>query len=64
VGRQPWVIAGVLRTRDAVTPMPGLWVPFTVFTALYLGLAAVVVYLLLRITAIRPATRKAGEAAA
>ena len=28
LGRQPWVIQGVLRTRDAVTPMPGLVVPF------------------------------------
>jgi cytochrome d ubiquinol oxidase subunit I len=42
VGRQPWVISGLLRTRDAVTPMPGLIVPFTVITVLYvlLGLAA------------------------
>src|SRR5919112_1991563 len=24
VGRQPWIIQGVLRTADAVTPMPGL----------------------------------------
>ena len=24
VGRQPWIIYGVLRTRDALTPMPGL----------------------------------------
>jgi len=31
VGRQPWVIHGVLRTADAVTPMPGLVVPFATF---------------------------------
>src|SRR3712207_8617394 len=24
VGRQPWIIQGVMRTKDAVTPMPGL----------------------------------------
>ena len=30
VGRQPWVVYGVLRTADAVTPMPGLVVPFVV----------------------------------
>ncbi len=48
VGRQPWIIYGVMRTPDAVTPMPGLWVPFTAFTVLYLGLALVVVWLLWR----------------
>lgn len=49
VGRQPWVIHGVLRTADAVTPMPGLVVPFTVFTILYLFLGVTVVGLLRRI---------------
>ena len=34
IGRQPWVIYGILRTADAVTPMPGLVVPFVTFTAL------------------------------
>jgi cytochrome d ubiquinol oxidase subunit I len=43
VGRQPWVVQGVLRTATAVTPMPGLVVPFVVFTLLYLALAAIVV---------------------
>jgi len=43
VGRQPWVVQGLLRTSDAVTPMPGLAVPFTTFTLLYLCLSAVVV---------------------
>jgi cytochrome d ubiquinol oxidase subunit I len=48
VGRQPWVISGVLRTADAVTPMPGLIVPFCTFTAIYLGLAAAVFLVLWR----------------
>lgn len=48
VGRQPWVIYGVLRTADAVTPMPGLVVPFAVFTLLYLFLGTIVVFLLTR----------------
>ncbi|HVB32333.1 MAG TPA: cytochrome ubiquinol oxidase subunit I [Gemmatimonadaceae bacterium] len=43
VGRQPWVVQGLLRTADAVTPMPGLIVPLTVFTLLYVVLGAVVV---------------------
>jgi len=42
VGRQPWVVQGVLRTADVVTPMPGLVVPFLGFTALYVMLALVV----------------------
>ena len=48
VGRQPWVIQGVLRTADAVTPMPGLVVPFLFFTLLYVALSAAVIWLLRR----------------
>ena len=46
VGRQPWIIYGVLKTADAVTPMKGLAIPFALFTVLYLFLAVVVVLLL------------------
>ncbi|MEP7064582.1 MAG: cytochrome ubiquinol oxidase subunit I [Gemmatimonadota bacterium] len=46
VGRQPWVIYGILRTADAVTPMPGLIVPFLTFTALYCFLGVIVALLL------------------
>ena len=38
----------VMLTSDAVTPMPGLVVPFVVFTIIYLGLGAVVVALIRR----------------
>ncbi len=48
VGRQPWIIYGVLRTADAVTPMPGLYAPFVGFTLIYLGLAAAVATILVR----------------
>ncbi len=54
VGRQPWIIYNVLRTADAVTPVPGLTVTFLTFTALYLVLAAVVVWLLRRQVAESP----------
>jgi len=47
-GRQPWIIYGVMRTRDAVTPMPRLVVPFAIFTAAYIFLAMIVVLLLRR----------------
>ena len=46
VGRQPWIIHGVMRTADAVTPMPGLAIPFVTFSVLYLVLGVVVVVLL------------------
>jgi cytochrome d ubiquinol oxidase subunit I len=45
VGRQPWAVQGLIRTADAVTPMPGLVVPFVLFTVLYLGLGATVAVL-------------------
>ena len=47
-GRQPWIIYGVMRTEDAVTPMRWIAAPFAVFTALYLFLAVMVVVLLRR----------------
>jgi cytochrome d ubiquinol oxidase subunit I len=49
VGRQPWIIYDIMRTQDAVTPMPGLWVPLVAFAALYLMLAVMVVALLTRL---------------
>jgi cytochrome bd ubiquinol oxidase subunit I len=54
VGRQPWIIQGVMRTAQAVTPMPGLRVPFVTFTLIYIFLAAVVVWLLIRQVAESP----------
>lgn len=47
VGRQPWIVYGVLRTRDAVTPMPGLVVPLVGMFATY-ALLTVVTALVLR----------------
>ncbi len=48
VGRQPWIIQGIMRTIDAVTPMPGINYSFYLFTTLYLSLAIVVIFLLYR----------------
>jgi cytochrome d ubiquinol oxidase subunit I len=48
VGRQPWVIYGVMKTKDAVSPMPGLVVPMLLFTSVYLLLAVVVSWLMVR----------------
>jgi len=46
VGRQPWVVQGLMRTSAAVTPMPGLVAPMALFTLLYLGLGTIVVALI------------------
>lgn len=48
VGRQPWIIYGIMRTRDAVTPMPGIAYSFYIFTAIYLSLSIIVTFLLYR----------------
>jgi cytochrome d ubiquinol oxidase subunit I len=48
VGRQPWIVYGIMRTRDAVTPHPGLLVPLFTIALLYLFLGVVVVRLLAR----------------
>jgi cytochrome d ubiquinol oxidase subunit I len=48
VGRQPWTIQGVLRTADAATSVTGLWLPFTLFAVVYLGLAVVCGVVLVR----------------
>jgi cytochrome d ubiquinol oxidase subunit I len=56
VGRQPWIIHGFMRTADAVTPMPGLVIPFTIFTGLYLFLGVIAAWLLwAQIIRVRPA---------
>jgi cytochrome d ubiquinol oxidase subunit I len=48
VGRQPWIIYNVMRTADAVTPMPGIQYSFYVFTTIYLTLTFAGIFLLSR----------------
>lgn len=48
VGRQPWILYGLLRTADALTPRPGIVVTFAVYAVLYGFLALVVTVLLAR----------------
>jgi cytochrome d ubiquinol oxidase subunit I len=55
VGRQPWVVYDVLRTRDAVTDAGGLPVAFFAMLAVYLGLAGLVAWLLRRLAREREA---------
>jgi cytochrome d ubiquinol oxidase subunit I len=48
VGRQPWIIYGIMKTKDALTPMPGLVYPMALFTGIYLLLSFVVTWLMVR----------------
>jgi len=48
VGRQPWIIQGIMRTSQAVTPMPGIQYSFYLFTFVYVTLSFAVVFLLSR----------------
>lgn len=48
VGRQPWIIYKVMRTRDALTPMPGLIYPFLSFSLFYLLLSFILAFLMKR----------------
>lgn len=54
LGRQPWIIYGVLRSADAVTPMPGQLWRTGVFALIYVFLAIVVTVLLSRQIATSP----------
>jgi cytochrome d ubiquinol oxidase subunit I len=45
-GRQPWVVRGLLRTAQAVTPASGITASFWLFSVLYLALGAALVTLL------------------
>jgi cytochrome d ubiquinol oxidase subunit I len=46
VGRQPWVVYGVLRTADAVTHAPGVWGSFAIVVAIYATVGASVAMVL------------------
>jgi len=48
VGRQPWIIHNVMRTKDAVTPMPGMIYSFYMYVLLYTILAIAVTWLMSR----------------
>jgi len=49
VGRQPWVVYGVMRTSQAVTGARGLPVGYATLAAVYLGVALAVAWILRRL---------------
>jgi cytochrome bd ubiquinol oxidase subunit I len=60
VGRQPWVVYEVMRTKDAVTGASGVWFTFSAVLVLYTALAIATV-LILRTMAHRWRTAEVGE---
>ncbi len=48
VGRQPWIIHNVMKTKDAVTPMPGMVYSFYMYVVLYSILTIAVTWLMTR----------------
>ncbi len=48
LGRQPWIIYGIMRTSAAVTSMPRLSAPFFSITLIYLLLSVIVIALMKR----------------
>jgi cytochrome bd ubiquinol oxidase subunit I len=46
VGRQPWIVYGLLRTSAAVTPLPWLPLRLVLFTAVYVFLGCIVTVLM------------------
>ena len=58
LGRQPWIIYHLMRTREAVTPMPNLSITFGVISAIYILLGIVVVFLLSKHVIASPETRQ------
>ena len=49
VGRQPWIVYGHLRTADAVSPAPGLFLGFYAVVVIYAVLTVFTVYVLRRL---------------
>ncbi|WP_346882485.1 cytochrome ubiquinol oxidase subunit I [uncultured Algibacter sp.] len=48
VGRQPWIIHNIMKTKDAVTPMPGMIYSFYMYVILYAILTVAVTWLMAR----------------
>ena len=49
VGRQPWIVYGLMRTEDAVTGAEGIPVGYATLVVVYAALIAIVLYLLRRL---------------
>jgi cytochrome d ubiquinol oxidase subunit I len=59
VGRQPWIIQGVMKTADGVTDAPAVSATFFGFSVLYLGLGIALALLLRRLATGSPSASTA-----
>lgn len=50
IGRQPWIVYGLMRTQEAASPLPAYQILLTIviITAMYSGLLAALIYLMRR----------------
>ncbi|MBA7637684.1 putative cytochrome bd menaquinol oxidase subunit I [subsurface metagenome] len=48
LGRQPWIIYRIMRTEEALTPMPGIVYPLILISVVYLILTLLSIYLMRR----------------
>jgi cytochrome d ubiquinol oxidase subunit I len=48
LGRQPWIIYGIMKTSESVTPVPGQIFPFLFFFVIYILLSGMGVWLMSR----------------
>jgi cytochrome d ubiquinol oxidase subunit I len=48
VGRQPWIIYGIMKTAAAVTPMPGVLYTMVIYSGIYVLLSFLVTWLMVR----------------
>jgi cytochrome d ubiquinol oxidase subunit I len=59
VGRQPWIVYGVMLTENAVTDADDIPVAYATFVAVYLALFTIVIWLLRRLARRPPETEVA-----
>ncbi|HEX2395513.1 MAG TPA: cytochrome ubiquinol oxidase subunit I, partial [Bacteroidales bacterium] len=45
---QPWIIYGIMKTSESVTPMPGIQYSFILVTFIYICLSLIVFWLMKR----------------
>jgi cytochrome bd ubiquinol oxidase subunit I len=60
VGRQPWIVYGVMRTEEAVTAADGIPVGYATLAIVYTGLIGATAWVLRRLSR-APLEREAGD---
>ncbi|MEU6478182.1 cytochrome ubiquinol oxidase subunit I [Streptomyces sp. NPDC047017] len=61
LGRQPWIVWGVMSVRDAVNPAPGLMAGLWLVLVVYAAMTVATVYVLRRLARVTPVPRAPRE---